>query len=256
MHQTEATIYFAFISILTLLILISSLFLASVLRQIKLKSLAQRKILQRELNLMEKDRERIAADLHDDIGSSIAVLVQKTRQLGQMGYVNTLTEEIITDLEQMRMSLKDISANLVPRILLEEGLITAINDILEDISLYGNIKTEEELNDLTFFLHPEKSLMLYRIIQEIITNTVRHSKANRLIVRTKEDAIYLYLSISDNGKGFQLDSEIKSHKHFGLANIRSRLELLDAEWQVHTKPGNGTAYEIKLKIKELKDGFQ
>ena len=146
------------------------------------------------------------------------------------------------------VKLKEIAHDLMPSILTEHGLCAAIEDLIEDITSTSDLKIHfnNDCDDQAFA--PVTSIMLYRVIQEILANAVKHSKATQVIITLSVKPKYLILEICDNGVGFdQRVSKIRG-KHFGLRNINSRLGLLDAIYVLNAEPGKGTYYHITIPI--------
>ena len=254
MHQTEATLYFTYLAGLTLLALISFAFLVEIYRHHKFKAIVQKKIALRDIQIIEDERRRIAKDLHDDFGSMVASIRIRAENLSTIYPDHKQLIQIITHTHKMLEKLKMISRNLVPKILEYEGLAPAINELLFDIKDIGIIKVDAIIEEITVPLDSQKSLIVYRLIQEILTNTLKHAKANRINFMLRVTYCELILDIKDNGIGFIKEKTRKQNQHFGLANIQSRLSLLNAKWYCKTKPNEGTNYHIQIPIESLTYG--
>ena len=143
--------------------------------------------------------------------------------------------------------IRKICHSLVPSSLNDVGLVASIEDLLEAVGLAGKIHTE--------FFHcgdtdhiPEKSrLVLFRIIQEQVTNVLKHAEATNLSVELIVDEGTISLSISDNGKGFD-NVAGRSRKGVGLHNISNRVQLLNGKVNMITSPGSGCKLNILIPI--------
>lgn len=251
MHQTEATLYFTYLSGLTLLALISFAFLISIYRHHRFKVKVQKEIALRDINLIEEERRRIAKDLHDDFGSMVASIRIRAEKLITQHPDDSQLNQIITHTHQMLDKLRMISRNLVPKILEYEGLTAAINEILKDITDLGAITLYANVSEINILLNPEKTLIVYRMIQEILMNTIKHAKANRLKFALTVSETELILDVQDNGVGFIRNINKNSNQNFGLANIESRLGLLNAKWYCKARPNEGTHYHVQIPLESL-----
>jgi len=197
--DTQTTgIYFTLITILAFLTLLLTLFIFSLLRHQKQRLKEYREQMRREVELIDRERERIAADLHDELGSGLAaigLLLQQTSENNS----SPLLEKAGVQLERQREKIKDITHNLIPRILESHGLTVALEDLFDEMRLAGNIRVSAMLllNDASY--QPAKTVHIYRIIREILTNAIRHAGATAVYIRCEQDEKKILLSIKDNG---------------------------------------------------------
>lgn len=146
--------------------------------------------------------------------------------------------------------IREISHDLVPHILESHGLAIALYDMFEEIRAAGGIElfASQHLNDMP--LRASASVHIYRIIREILTNTIRHAAADKASVECVPDEKNLVIRLSDNGRGFVATNVQKDGRGNGLNNVRSRIEILGASLQLDSKPGYGTSYLIKIPLTE------
>ena len=251
MHTTETGIYYTFIIGLTTLTLLLVIFLTSYIRQQKQRMREYRNQVLRDINLIEEERKRIAADLHDNFGSILATARFGLENLTEQYPSNPLTKKILGQVDQSIYRIKEISHNLLPGILQAKGLGAAIEELAEEIRLLGRGKVYYENHCTENIFAPEKTILIFRVLQEIVTNSIKHAGANTIRISCRQEPKKLILIISDNGIGFNPDTLRTTDKQFGLQNIRYRLELLDGKYTLHSSPGHGTQYLIEIPLSAL-----
>jgi signal transduction histidine kinase len=205
----------------------------------------------KDMSLIEEERKRISIDLHDDIGSTLASVRMDLENLLMDVPGNNRIVKSINHVENTRQRIRQIAHNLMPGILLSWGLCAAIQDLAEEAESAKNIKVHfnNDCDDRNF--DPVKSIMVFRVIQEIISNTLKHSEAFQIVITCSGRDQQFTLEISDNGKGFDLHNNNPSGKHLGLHNIQTRLEILSAVYRIHSTPKEGTRYHIQIPLYKM-----
>jgi signal transduction histidine kinase len=175
----------------------------------------------RIITTQEQERQKIAQDLHDDLGSTLSLLnnllsVKNDKLSQQLNKEFELSDKAVND-------LREVSHNLMPTMFLERGLKTALEDFVE------NNRSLQEIN-LTILgnehrLEWETELSIFRIAKELITNAIKHAQARTIEVQLLYYEKFLYLSVEDDGIGFGKNSEKKSG--IGLKNINLRVDYLN-----------------------------
>lgn len=221
------------------------------LENIKIKSEANKLATLASFQGQENERQRIAKDIHDDINGSLTVLNMKIDFLTlkvkndkflmkELGKMSEITNQSI-------LSVRNISQNLMPYTLTKFGLGPSIEQLAKSISSPPNFITSITILGQPFELDNDTCLMLFRAIQEIFNNTIKHSKASNLeVILDWTDERKLHITIDDNGTGFDYKrtmSDIRTG--IGLKNIESRLNLIDATCIIVSN-NNGTKYIIEL----------
>jgi signal transduction histidine kinase len=200
-----------------------------------------------EINTLEKERKRIAADLHDELGP----LLSSVRL--QIACLETQDKEDLEILEASRkhidtvlVRLREIANDLMPTVLLRKGLQEALREFINSINA-GSVALKidyevdmPDLNDLAREIH------IFRILQEIIHNAIKHSKAGKLRIRIEKKEGQLLINVQDNGQGFDADKMLASGTGHGLSNIYSRIDVLKGYIHIKSKKEKGT--EISMEI--------
>lgn len=243
MYSEETKIYAAILTGATVLIVFMVLAIVTIIRYHKKKISFQRDRIKAEINSLERERKRIATDLHDDFGASLSAIKLRLQCFGANSQKNfALGQESEFYIDEAMSKLKRISFNMMPQILYRNSLKEALIELI-DMLIPENIKVNFrcEVNPVI-----EKRVHIYRIVQEAMNNIIRHSKATRVTLNIERIKNKIQLHIEDNGTGFDKGLIVKNKKGEGLQNIRARAEVLNAKLQLTTRPGTGVNYLIKI----------
>ncbi len=256
----ESTLMFVLIAGITILLLMASALLMffyfsnkkiikKELEKKDLKISYQKDLLHSTIETQEEERKRIAQDLHDAISAKLNVVslstnvlidgkLEKEEQQQTLQHILSVTTKILD-------SSRRLAHNLLPPILENFGLEAAIGELCDEFVSSKKIKIEYTILYKNL-LSKSNELHIFRIIQELLNNSVRHGKANNVILHIKEDDEQLYIEYSDDGKGFDIKS-IKKNKGIGLRNIESRVDILNGMLSFKSEIGNGAIFTISAK---------
>jgi signal transduction histidine kinase len=202
----------------------------------------------------ENERQRISKDLHDDIGASLSAVVWsvnalRVRHNKDKKLSNELTE-IKDNLGHIIEDIRNISHDLMPYSLQNHGLTFAIEQLVEKVNQSPAMEIVYESSGNSIEIPEEERKLIYRCVQEIINNALKHSGANRIEVQLTWMTDKLIIDIRDNGKGFDYANKKNDPKSgIGLKNIENRLYVADAKFEVESQ-GNGTTFSISLPLKK------
>jgi signal transduction histidine kinase len=200
-----------------------------------------------EIRTIENERKRIASDLHDEVGpllSCIKLIYNSVEVAKEDKAVMQRGNQLINDII---MTIRGICNNLMPSILLRRGIIPALKEIISDFSEKSYVRIDFTYDPIPEFSE-EKSINLYRIILEIIHNTLKHSDATTLSISLKITNQFLVLTTIDDGKGFDFSKVKKGESGSGLLNLASRTEMMDGQTQIESKPHKGTKFIIQIPL--------
>ena len=213
----------------------------------------QRLLLNASIRLQEEERQRLAADLHDDAGPLLAtarlylnenlVNQDKATQLQSIFQAR----QIIDDTIQL---VRNISHSLMPPTLKNFGLESAINDLFQKISGSGAINASSRFHEYKERLKEEKELIIFRVVQELINNILKHSNSSFIHLTQNVHAGKFYLRIHHDGRGLvQADFEKlnKSNVGLGLKNITSRLRVVEGNINFE-KDISQTYYKVTIEL--------
>ena len=231
-------------------------------QQIRVKDMEaefQQKLLEVSMASTEAERRRIAQDLHDDIGALLSVTKLTFNalygQLGSKEQAERLAQQVREALDETISHVRRISRELVPTTLERFGLPAALQEFVAK-SNYGNdIKiTFGYAGDENFRLEPKVELMLYRVVQELINNALKHSGGTNIHIQMSLPPHYFGLVVEDNGQGFNLqDIRKRVSPGLGLDNIEGRLRIIEGKIKYETAPNKGCRAVIELKSCALVD---
>jgi len=202
------------------------------------------KAIQSRLQGQNKERERIAKDLHDTISGNLAAIKMKLANIKE--YQSQEVEAIISSIDATYHEVRNISHNLIPKKIDQESFIIILNQLIQlyqsdNLNLILEAFPENRLNKI----NSKTQIELYRIIQELITNIVKHAKASKGLINITLHENYLNLLIEDNGIGF--DSK-KKYTSIGLSNIKSRITVLNGNIEIDSQIKKGTTININIPI--------
>lgn len=212
------------------------------------------KILNAIIETEEREKQSFAQDLHDDLGPFLSSIRL---------YINQLESSINEDqrskhINQLKCMLaeaiqitRNISNRLMPNLLYDYGLIKAVNSFVGKINSSGQISVNLNTNSIDFGLRLEinTEIILYRIITELINNTIKHAHADSIFIELSLNKHTLKLEYRDNGKGFDFEGNRLKNKGMGLSNIVHRLKTIDGYYDFHSEAGEGMQFIAKVKIR-------
>lgn len=208
------------------------------------------------MDVQEKERQRIARDLHDSSLQNLTHLVHKV-ELSSL-YIDQdpvkAKLELATIESGLRKVIDDIRNriyDLRPMTFDDLGLRDAITNLFSLFNQDGKFEIQLDIDEIEEeFTDEEKNfflIMIYYIIKECVLNSIKHSDGNKIEVSLKQNAGAYLIKIKDNGKGFNIDKAVKRERHFGLHVVEERVFLLGGEMRIDTH--NGTTIEIEIMKK-------
>jgi len=213
-----------------------------------LKELPQ-KIIQAE----EKERERISREIHDDLGQSLVtfkMLLQSVLLPPGSNKPNQSTEKLINDINTIIEKTRHLTAALRPSTLEVLGLTTALTVLIDEFR-QKNLKIQFKHDRLDEVSFEGDSINFYRIIQEVLTNVVKHAKASKVNIEVKLLDSRLTLTIQDNGRGFSMTEKPpyrRGAEGLGLSTMRERARLLKGELTINSNLKNGTSIVLTVPV--------
>ncbi|MBI3730939.1 MAG: PAS domain S-box protein [Burkholderiales bacterium] len=202
-------------------------------------------------SIREEERKHIARELHDDLGQLLAALRMDLSLLQRDSVLTGKTQQTLNSMDQLLLTsittLRRIATDLRPRALDEGGLYFALQTLQKEFSHRHGIVCDLEANEEQLALDDARSTAIFRIIQESLTNVVRHADATEVQIAFERSPTTLSFSVTDNGKGIEAD-EMRKSRSFGLVGMRERVKAMHGEFQVASQPGEGTRLKINLPL--------
>ncbi|WP_326984320.1 ATP-binding protein [Chryseobacterium sp. MYb264] len=196
----------------------------------------------------EKERGRLARDLHDGLGGLLSGTKHQLSylDLGHSGKIEEGISKSISQIDGAVEELRRVAHNLMPDLLMKYGLKAAIKDFASRIS-NNALEIHTEFMNCNHSLSKEKQLIIYRIIQELVNNSIKHAEASEIIIQLSEEEKVLHVTVEDNGKGFDYqNTDIR--KTAGFHNIDLRVRFLKGTMSITSRLNTGTSAELQIPI--------
>jgi len=208
------------------------------------------------LEAEETERRRIGADLHDGVGQLLTAARQQLSVLAQeLDQAPSPARAQLLDaaqgaLDESFAEVRGISHNLVPNALLRQGLGAAVREFLRAMSAGGGLRAEVEVVGLDARLPPALESTLFRVIQELSQNVVKHARASQISLQIVRDDDELRVLVEDNGVGFDPVAArgAAGPGGIGLANVETRLAYLGGRAYFDAAPGRGTVVTLTVPL--------
>ena len=200
----------------------------------------------------EKERQRVASDLHDSVGATLAAAklqfdhISKNKDKAlEMDELFEKTKILLDDAYSEVRSMAHIKNSGV---IAKNGLLPAIKKLTDNVSINGNLEVALQDFGLENRLDNSLEITIFRIIQELITNIVKHANATEASINITQHESLLSIIVEDNGKGFNISEFINSTNGMGLSSIERRVEHLEGTMEVDSFPGKGTSVLIDIPL--------
>ncbi|MGZ8509874.1 MAG: sensor histidine kinase [Chitinophagaceae bacterium] len=239
-------------SLFVLLLVISVLFLFRIYLKRKNKLLLEKErmniefeqtLLKSKLEIQEHTFTEISREIHDNIGQVLSLVrinlntLEAPVETKKINLMDELLGKAITD-------LRSLSHSLDADHIRNKGWIIPVTRLLNDLQKSGKYKTHLQQDEELPALGNDKPIILFRMIQEVINNVIRHAAADTIYLDAKKENNKLTVKISDNGKGFDVS---KNSAGVGLQNLRTRSKMIGADLMIKSDKGIGTVVTISIK---------
>lgn len=252
MERQETAILIASIVLIVLVVLTISLFLifqkrknSLLLHQKESEKKFERAIAETQIEIREETLRNISWELHDNIGQLLTLAkIQVSVAQGDPDRLQEASETISKSLTELRSLSKLINPDVIENLSLTE----AIGLEIERFNRLQFIEANLHCNTEAKFLDSKVEIIIFRILQEFFSNTVKHSRAAKLNVHVIYDSDHLMIKAQDNGVGFDMNNR-ELYKGIGLCNMKSRAKLIGASVDIQSNPGQGTSIKVVYPYK-------
>ena len=249
MHSEEDLLYRSILIASIILGIIILAFVLFIIRQQRIFRVGNLGNIQTEIAALERDRQKIAEDLHDEAGALLSLLKLNIENLNLPDEEREKHRKCINLADTVIVRNRQISEGLMPLTLINFGLLYAVQEFVE--AIHENTHTEIVFeHDGIPRLPAEYAKHIFRMIQEIIHNTLKHAHADTLKIKLLTDAGYFILLTADDGTGFTQHG-MYPNKGLGLQTLKNRASLLKGNVHLSSIPGNGTRYHIRIPLPTL-----
>jgi len=219
----------------------------------KINELQQEKMLmaaEAVLKGEEQERTRLAKDLHDGLGGLLSGIKYSFQTMkGNLIMTPENQQAFERSMDMLDSSIKEmrrVAHNMMPEALVKFGLDTALKDFCEDINRSGALQVNyQSIGMEEVVVEGRAAIAIYRIVQELLNNTMKHAAATNAIVQLSKTTDGITITVEDDGNGFD-PLILERAKGIGWSNIQSRVEYLKGKMDIHTSPGKGTSVHIEL----------
>ncbi len=206
---------------------------------------------QRLIEAQEAERERIARELHDDIGQRLALLEMDLQRLKQISPVSEemshCVEELSAQASELSSDIHDLSHELYSSKLKILGPVAAMKGFCKELSAKQKVEIDFQHDDISRNLPQEVSLCLFRILQEALHNAVKHSGVGHVKVELRELDDAILLSVRDSGVGFDTETAMRG-RGIGLTSMQERLKLVNGELFITSQIDRGTTIQARVPL--------
>ncbi len=198
----------------------------------------------------EEERSRMAKDLHDGLGgmlSGVKLSLSAMKGNSILSEENTrLFAQALQQLDNSMAEMRRVAHNMMPEALVRLGLQQALQDYCDDLNESGTIRIRCQFHGLESRLDPATEIVVFRIVQELVNNIIRHAAATEALVQLMRNENMLNIIIEDNGRGF--DPSAAPPKGAGLGNVRSRVDYLHGNMDIRAELSKGVSIHIECPL--------
>ncbi|MFR9620659.1 MAG: ATP-binding protein [Rikenellaceae bacterium] len=208
-----------------------------------------KRILSAVIRTEEKFRSRFSKDLHDGLGpllSSVKISLSAIEHAKDEAQREKLIKDSIYVIDESIRSLREISNNLSPHVLNDFGLKRGVAHFINKGVALNGVKVDYQTNIGTQRYNSDLEVILYRVVCELINNSIKHAHCSNIMLSIQQIDNYLTLNYSDDGCGFNPKAMIDCG--MGLSNISSRINTINGTFEISSRAGEGMAVSVKLKL--------
>jgi PAS domain S-box-containing protein len=217
----------------------------------KLAEAALANVSRKLIEAQEQERTRIGRELHDDIGQRLALVAVELQQLHKEALVFPRVRSRLGELQkkvsQIAADTQSLSHELHSARLQYLGITAAMRGFCREFGEQQKVKVEFKANDLPSALSPDISLCLFRVLQEALHNSAKHSEVRRFEVRLWGKGDEIRLTVKDSGKGFDREAA-KTSQGLGLISMEERLKMVNGTLSIESQPRRGTTIEAHVPL--------
>jgi signal transduction histidine kinase len=227
-------------------------------RRLKKDKLIQQEFSRKQIEQQEAERKRLASELHDGLGQNLLVVKNEIQQFLNDKYVSKKDLHRVDSMMQESVeSVREISSNLHPHHIERLGFCAAVEALVENIAHSSDLKMECACDKLGYQMPKKIEIHIYRIIQEALSNIVRHASAKNVHVEVRKKPKSIDVTINDDGRGFNTGEfrgeQMQKHdgdvsRGFGLASMAERARIIGGTLTIESSASSGTTIQLTLPV--------
>jgi signal transduction histidine kinase len=212
------------------------------------------------INAQEKERSRLASEIHDDFSQRLALMILELEMTEETIAVSPdeaiqRVHNVLNSASEIGADLHTLSHRLHSSTLERLGLVPAVKALCQEFTIQQGIKVEFSTDSVPRSVHPDVALCLFRIVQEGLRNVKKHSRVDSAQVRLDKVGDRLYVFVSDEGDGFDISS-IGNKEGLGILSMEERAHLLGGRFEINSKPGKGTRIEASTPHPPIRSAYR
>lgn len=216
-----------------------------------IKERSEKRVLSAVIRTEENERKRFAKELHDGLGpllSVVKMLVSGIKDTNSVEMNKKIVDNTRQVVDEAIVTIREISTNLSPHILNSFGLKVSLESFINKLRTIKAVNVDFKTNIGKERFNYNAEVIMYRIICELINNTLKHADAKAIKIRLSKKATILSLVYSDDGKGFVGDSNIINNGGMGLDNMINRLKSVNGDMKLDSTPGEGMKAVVEINL--------
>ncbi len=248
MDAAQTSLYTTILIVSVTLGAIILFFIISMVRQQRRNLRLYRQSLMAEITAMEQERARIAADLHDELGPNLSGVKLRISSFDLPDEADQeQLEKTCEHIDGLIQRIREISYDLLPSTLTRKGLAAALQGYVEQVASGAAMKVHFHAAE-GVVVDEAKAIHLYRIVQEVLHNALRHSGGTEITINLYQKEGMVVLETADNGQGFDHYEKTKSSSGLGLRNLLNRAEMIGGKMFVESEKKKGTRYTFEVPL--------
>ena len=218
---------------------------------LQIKQDHEKTVLNAQLEIQEQTFQHISREIHDNIGLSLTVAKLQLNTFdwndkdGSSDKLNSSVELLTKSIAE----LSDVSKGLNADIIIQQGLLSAIEEEIKRILQAGLFTLDYILTGTPVYINAQQELIIFRIIQEAFNNIIKHSKTRSASMHLHYDDVKLHIAVADKGIGFDTGLSA-STRHAGLKNMEGRAKMLGGQMKIKSRPGQGTSLNFTIPFEK------
>lgn len=195
----------------------------------------------------EKERQRIAAELHDGLGQVLSAARLNLASVDPDHEETPQLKKALDLIDRSCKELREISHDMMPSMLVKAGLIPAVQELISNVNQSGNLHIGLDAEQMEQRLDTEVELNLFRVLQELLTNIIKYAHSTEVQIQFIREEKTLTMMVEDNGVGFDTDV-LNSSAGNGWYNIQSRLRLIGGQYEIDSRKDSGTVVTVDVPL--------
>jgi len=209
----------------------------------------------RLLSAQEIERKRISMELHDELGQSLNVIKLQLRVIekGSMGKREEC-EKLLEYMDHVIEDVRRISRDLSPTVLEDLGLTSALHWLTDNMKKDPNVRITADVEDIDHLFSRKNWITIYRVVQEALTNIMKHAQAENVSFFTRTQGDRVAFSVEDDGNGFDLaqtKTQVADSKGLGLTTMSERVKIMGGDYNLWSRKGSGTRITFSIPIEKI-----